>query len=171
MPPRARKTSDELAETSENLDTSTTKEITGVGTFYEGFDVEEFPEAVSVGEGELLVFKILDSNWVPMEQKDGEVVDTEVNQIVVLDGTTATEKVLEGTDWVSTGELISVGEVRSFWINSKLLRDAWDLWSASIDDEGAVKFGGKTVSKRKRDYQKWFVKFNKDKPRRGPATR
>lgn len=140
-------------------------EVTGKGTFYEDFDNEEFPDAVQPDPGQLVVFRVESSNIVPIENKRTKVLEeTEVVQIEILEGTTCTEKIKVGDEWEDTGELVPVGETRSLWINSFMLRKIWETWMPEPSEVGALKYKGK-VEGRSNEYQKWFGKFDKVKPR------
>ena len=135
-----------------------------------GYDEEDFPDAVSVGPGEQLCFQVLNSNIIPLENKRTKILeDTEAVQVMVLEGTTATDKVKdEAGDYVPTGTgPIPAEEIRTLWINSKLLRDIWSKWDVQNDDEGILKFLGTVEPKRPggAPYQKWVGKFNKKLPR------
>jgi hypothetical protein len=140
----------------------------------EGFDVEDFPDAVSVGPGEQVRFQVLSSNIIPLLNKRTNVMeDTEAVQLLILEGTTATDKVkTDSGEYVPTGTgPIPIDEVRTLWINSKLLRDMWIKWDVQNDDEGIVKFLGTVEPKRPggSEYQKWVGKFNKKLPRQSAA--
>lgn len=178
MPPRTRKAADIADDTADDMDTMPVsapvaakngepeRAITGVGTFYEDFDNEEHPDAVTPSPGQLLVFEVLSSNIVPIMNKRTKVLeDTEVVQILLMEGTTATVqmKTDEG-DWEDTGELEPVGEVRSLWINNHMLRKIWEQWNPEPGDIGALKYKG-IVAGRSNEYQKWFGKFDKPMPR------
>ena len=145
------------------------REITGVGTFYEDFDNEEYPDAIMPAPGQMIVFDVLSSNIVPIYNKrTKETVDTEVVQIELVEGTTCTVKIRTDEDsdeFIDTGELEPLGEPRSLWINSFMLRKLWEEWDPQPGDRGALKFKGK-VEGRNNEYQKWFCRFDKDKPRR-----
>lgn len=144
-------------------------EVTGKGTFYEDFDNEEFPDAVQCDPGQMVVFRVESSNIVPIENKRTKVLEeTEVVQIEILEGTTCTEKIKVGDEWEDTGELVPVGELRSLWINSFMLRKIWETWMPEPAEVGVVKFKGK-VEGRSNEYQKWFGKFDKVKPRQSLA--
>jgi hypothetical protein len=143
------------------------REVTGKGTFYEDFDNEEYPDAVMPSPGQMIVFDVVSSNVVPiMNKRTKQLEDTEVVQIELVEGTTCTVKFKADDDeeFEDTGEVEPLGETRSLWINSFMLRKIWETWDPQPGDRGALKFKGK-VEGRSNEYQKWFGKFDKPMPR------
>jgi|SRR3954462_8972147 len=134
-----------------------------------GFADEDYPDALSPSAGEELYFEVIGSDIIPIESKQerGKMVDTEAVQVMVMLGSTVTEQEQnEDGEYVSTGEVIPVGEVRTLWINSQLLRDIWAKWDVQVGDEGALVYKGHVPPKRGgTPYQKWIGKFNKSIPR------
>lgn len=135
-----------------------------------GFDDEDYPDAIMVGDNEKLFFRVLDSNIIPlMDDRTKTLVDTEVVQIELLTGTRVTEKEYDPKTKTArdTGRLVAVGETRSLWINSFMLRKIWQEWDVQNDDEGALVYKGKVSNKSETsEYQKWIGKFNKPNPRK-----
>lgn len=179
MPPRTRKAADNAEDTADNMEDAPVRveepktpatderEKSYVGTFYEDFDNEDHPDAVTPSPGQLLVFEVVSSNLVPIpDKRSNTLVETEVVQILLMDGTTATvqEKDETSGQWYDTGEREPVGEIRSLWINNHMLRKIWEKWNPEPGDIGALKFKG-IVAGRSNEYQKWFGKFDKPMPR------
>ena len=139
-----------------------------------GFDNEDYPDVVMVGETEKLFFEVIDSNIIPLRDKrTGDLVETEVVQVLVMAGSSVTEKLSDGDDgeFVSTGEKVPVGEIRSLWINCALLKKIWITWQPDIGDEGALVYTGKRKPKSGgTPYQHWIGKFNKT-PHRQSSVR
>lgn len=133
-----------------------------------GFDNEDYPDAVMLGEGELMFFRVLESNIIPLiDKRTKELVDTEVVQVELMTGTRVTEKEIVDEEIVDTGRLIAVGETRSLWINSFLLKKIWQEWEVQDGDEGALTYKGHQPPKSGgTPYQKWIGKFNKVNPRK-----
>lgn len=180
MPPRTRKAADNAENTADNMEDVTAsvpadepkgrkseeREVSYAGTFYEDFDNEDHPDAVTPSPGQMLVFEVQSSNIVPIMNKRTKVLeDVEVVQILLMEGTTATVqyKTEEG-DWEDSGEPEPIGEIRSLWINNHMLRKIWEQWNPEPGDIGALKFKG-IVAGRSNEYQKWFGRFDKVMPR------
>lgn len=175
MPPRTRKATDETNDVMSEEEVQTSKpSVTQdegpsfAGTFYENFDNEDHPDAVTPSPGQMLVFEVISSNIVPlMDKRTNVMVETEVVQILLMEGTTATiqEKDEESGKFYDTGIPEPIGEIRSLWINNFMLRKIWEQWEPQAGEIGALKFKG-IVEGRSNEYQKWFGKFDKPMPRR-----
>lgn len=135
----------------------------GSGAWFEGIENEDYPEIVLVGQEERLVAELVDSDWIPMKDKQGNEVDREVAQVVIKEGTTVTEKDEDGN---VTKEMVTPGEIRSFWISSALLQKLWSEWDVQPGETFATFYKGK-VEGRNNEYHKWFLKVDgKVKPSR-----
>jgi hypothetical protein len=120
-----------------------------------GFEDEEYPDIIVVGEGEKLVARFLDSNIIPLPSLDNPqvLVDTEVIQCEILNGTTVRNKELVDGEVIELPGVVESGEIRSFWINSYMLRKNVEEWNLVSDDEFAVFNKGK-VKGRNQTYNK-----------------
>lgn len=120
-----------------------------------GFEDEEYPDIIVVGEGEKLVARFIESNIIPLPSLDDPqtLVDTEVVQCEILAGTTVRNKELVDGEVIELPGVVEIGEIRSFWINSFMLRKNVEEWNLAGDDEFAVFNKGK-VKGRNREYNK-----------------
>lgn len=123
-----------------------------------GFEDEEYPDIIVVGEGEKLVARFIDSNIIPLPSIDDPqtLVDTEVIQCEILTGTTVRNKELADGEVIVLEGNVEPGEIRSFWVNSYMLRKNVEEWNLVSDDEFAVFNKGK-VKGRNREYNKFLM--------------
>lgn len=155
--------------TIEDAKVDTTADLSNqVPDWAEGFDNEDYPDAIMVDEGEKLFFTVLESNFIPIPSKfQKEPVPTEVVQVLINEGTTVTEKGTKEDNFASTGVLVTPGEIRSLWLNCQMLKDIWAAWEVENEDVGALVFKGHVEPRSGgTPYQKWIGKFNKTKPRK-----
>lgn len=123
-----------------------------------GFEDEEYPDIIVVGEGEKLVARFIESNIIPLPSLDDPnvLIDTEVIQCEILTGTSVRNKELAEGEVIELPGFVEVGEVRSFWVNSYMLRKNVEEWNLTADDEFAVFNKGK-VKGRNREYNKFLM--------------